>query len=130
MSGRGKNCTYGKTRRGKNCTYGKFQWYLMRTNESNNLCGIPGTGRFKAVGFDMDGTFMKTRVDYSRLNNADRTVLERHDVPFDSIDFGGRAKRLRAPIRDWLLANGRADEWPEIYREIEQLTLECECEFV
>ncbi len=87
-------------------------------------------GRFKAVGFDMDGTFMKTRVDYSRLNDSDRTVLERHGVPFESIDFGGRAKRLRAPIRDWLQANGRADEWPEIYREIDQLTLECECEFV
>lgn len=87
-------------------------------------------GRFKAVGFDMDGTFLKTRVDYDRLNNADRVVLERHGIPFDDIDFGGRAKRLRMPIRNWLEANGRLDEWPAIYDEIEAETLSCECEFV
>jgi len=87
-------------------------------------------GRFKAVGFDMDGTFLKTRVDYARLNNVDREVLERHGIPFDDVDFGGREKRLRAPIRDWLFAHGRSEEWPEIYDEIEKGTLECECEFV
>ena len=64
-------------------------------------------GRFKAVGFDMDGTFLKTRVDYARLNNVDREVLEQHGIPFDDVDFGGREKRLRAPIRDWLFAHGR-----------------------
>ena len=87
-------------------------------------------GRFKAVGFDMDGTFLKTRVDYDRLNNADRRVLERHDIPFEQIDFGGRAKRLRTPIRNWLEANGRIDEWPRIYKEIEDECLDSECEFV
>ncbi len=28
----------------------------------------------RAVGFDLDGTFMRTRVDYARLNAADRRV--------------------------------------------------------
>ena len=63
-------------------------------------------GRFKAVGFDMDGTFLRTHVDYDRLNNVDREVLARHGVPFDEIDFEGRAKRLRTPIRRWLEAIG------------------------
>lgn len=87
-------------------------------------------GRFKAVGFDMDGTFLRTHVNYDRLNNVDRVVLERHDVPFDEIDFEGRAKRLRTPIRNWLEANGRGSEWESINAEIDALTTECECEFV
>lgn len=87
-------------------------------------------GRYRAVGFDMDGTFLRTHVDYDRLNNVDRTVLGRHDVPFEEIDFGGRAKRLRTPIRLWLEANGRASEWEGINREIDDLATECECEFV
>ena len=37
----------------------------------------------KAVGFDLDGTFMKTHVDYSRLSVADKVVLESHGIPFD-----------------------------------------------
>ncbi len=86
--------------------------------------------RFKAVGFDLDGTFMRTHVDYSKLNDADRTVCLRHDIPFDSIDFGGRAKRLRTPIKEWLEANGRGDEWDSIYREIDDLCTYFECEFV
>lgn len=87
-------------------------------------------GRFKAVGFDMDGTFLRTHVDYDRLNNVDREVLARHGVPFDEIDFEGRAKRLRTPIRRWLEANGRGSEWEGINSEIDDLATECECEFV
>ncbi len=85
---------------------------------------------YKAVGFDLDGTFMRTHVDYPRLNDADRTVCERHSIPFDTIDFGGKTKRFRTPIRIWLEANGRGDEWDSIYREIDDLCTELECEFV
>lgn len=85
---------------------------------------------YKAVGFDMDGTFLETKVDYDRLNNADRRVMESHGIPFEQVDFGGRQKRLRSPIREWLDANGRSDEWDAIYKEIDEETLRCECEFV
>lgn len=78
----------------------------------------------------MDGTFLRTHVDYDRLNNVDREVLARHGVPFDEIDFEGRAKRLRTPIRRWLEANGRGSEWEGINSEIDDLATECECEFV
>lgn len=87
-------------------------------------------GCFKAVGFDMDGTFLRTHVDYGKLNDVDRTVCGRRGIPFDEIDFGGRSKRLRGPIRDWLAANGRGDEWPAVSKEIDDLATECECEFV
>lgn len=84
----------------------------------------------KAVGFDLDGTFMRTRVDYAKLNNGDRLVLERHGIPFDDIDFGPSLKRPRHPIKEWLEAHGRGDEFPAIEREIDIVFTECECEFV
>ncbi|MDO5853157.1 MAG: HAD-IA family hydrolase [Thermoplasmata archaeon] len=87
-------------------------------------------GRFKAVGFDMDGTFLRTRVDYVKLGNVDREVAERHGVAFDEIDFGTAVKRPRAPIGAWLEAHGRGGEWPAIYREIDELSTVYECEFV
>ncbi|MDO5862153.1 MAG: HAD family hydrolase [Thermoplasmata archaeon] len=87
-------------------------------------------GIFKAVGFDMDGTFLRTRVDYAKLNNVDREVSLRHGIPFDELEFGDEPKRPRAPIGAWLEANGRGSEWPAIYREIDDLATECECEFV
>ncbi len=86
--------------------------------------------RFKAVGFDMDGTFLKTRVDYVRLNDVDRTVCLEHGIPFDEIDFGGALKRRRAPILEWLAANGRAGEGPALEREIDELSTMYECQFV
>ena len=87
-------------------------------------------GRYRAVGFDMDGTFLRTHVDYDKLNNVDRTVLERHGIPFGDIDFGSRTKRLRTPIRMWMEANGRGHEWDAVNREMDDLATECECEFV
>ncbi len=84
----------------------------------------------KAVGFDLDGTFMRTRVDYEKLNNGDRLVLERHGIPFGEIDFGPSPKRPRYPIKEWLEDHGRGDEFPEIEKEIDAVFTECECEFV
>ena len=60
---------------------------------------LPPMNGIKAVGFDLDGTFMRTRVDYAKLNAADRDVCLSHGIPFDEIDFGDSPKRPRAPIR-------------------------------
>ncbi len=84
----------------------------------------------RAVGFDLDGTFMKTRVDYSKLDTADRRVCLEHGIPFDDIDFGDSPKRPRAPIRAWLEANGRGDEFQSVSDDIDRAFTECECEFV
>ena len=82
----------------------------------------------RAVGFDLDGTFMRTRVDYAKLNEADRKVCLEHGIPFDDIDFGDSPKRPRAPIREWLEANGRGDEYGSVSDDIDRAFTECEVE--
>ena len=83
----------------------------------------------KAVGFDLDGTFLDTHVDYSRINRADRNACIKHDIPFDEITFT-TAKRLRAPIKEWLIANGRGDEFEAVCKDIDAELSDTELEFV
>jgi phosphoglycolate phosphatase len=88
------------------------------------------SGTIKAVGFDLDGTFLKTHVDYSKLNGADLRVLESHGIPWQDIDFGDSPKRPRAPVREWLEVNGRGSEFQAISREIDEAFTAIELEFV
>ncbi len=84
----------------------------------------------KAVGFDLDGTFLKTHVDYAKLGEADKKVLESHGIPFDEVYTGTYIKRPRYPIRDWLSSHGRADEFPAISAEIDRAFTKVEIEYV
>ncbi len=84
----------------------------------------------RAVGFDLDGTFMRTCVDYAKLDGADLQVCLGHGIPFDEIDFGDGPKRLRHPIRLWLEANGRGDEYSAVSKAIDRAFTDCETEFV
>lgn len=84
----------------------------------------------RAVGFDLDGTFMRTRVDYAKLNEADRRVCLEFGIPFDEIDFGDSPKRPRRPIRLWMEAHGRGDEYQEVSDRIDRAFTDCEVEFV
>ena len=84
----------------------------------------------KAVGFDLDGTFLKTHVDYVKLGEADKKVLEAHGVPFDDVYRETFIKRPRWPIKDWLAAHGREDEFLAISEEIDRAFTEVEIEFV
>ena len=83
----------------------------------------------KAVGFDLDGTFLKTHVDYGKLNAVDIDVCGEYDIPFDELIFTTE-KRLRQPIFDWLTANGRAGECRTISDEIDRRLNAIEMEFV
>ncbi len=85
---------------------------------------------FKAVGFDLDGTFLKTHVDYAKLNDVDKVIMERHGVPFSLIGFDAQVKRPRYPLGNWLEANGRGDEYPLINKEIDDACTEVETEYV
>ncbi len=84
----------------------------------------------KAVGFDLDGTFLKTHVDYAKLGEADRKVLEAHDVPFDEVYCETYIKRPRYPILRWLEAHGRQDEFQSISKEIDVAFTKVEIEYV
>ena len=85
----------------------------------------------KAVGFDLDGTFISTHVDYDALYNADRVVLDRLGLPFNGI-FGDDppSKRRRAPIRRWMEENGCGERFPEVDRAIDDRCTEVETENV
>jgi len=83
----------------------------------------------KAIGFDLDGTFLNTHVDYSRIDRADRNACISHDVPFDDLEFN-TVKRLRAPIRDWLIAHGREEEFQQITNEIDRELTSTELQYI
>ncbi len=84
----------------------------------------------KAVGFDLDGTFLKTHVDYVKLGAADRNVLESHGIPFDEVYTETYIKRPRYPIQRWLEAHGRGEEFQSISAEIDRAFTKVEIEFV
>ena len=69
-------------------------------------------------------------MDYASLAQADRRVLESHDVPFDEIYSKEYVKRPRYPIKDWLEAHGRSGEFKGISDEIDRAFAEIEMEFV
>lgn len=85
---------------------------------------------FKAVGFDLDGTFLRTHVDYAKLNDVDKVIMEEHGVPFSLIGFEAHTKRPRYPLKNWLEANGRGDEYPIINKAIDDACTAVEREFV
>jgi phosphoglycolate phosphatase len=83
----------------------------------------------KAVGFDLDGTYLDTHVDYGKINRADIDACSRHGIPFDELVFTTE-KRLRKPIFDWLEAHGRGDEFQAISDEIDAELTGIELEFI
>lgn len=86
-------------------------------------------GRIKAVGFDLDGTFLKTHVDYDYLHESDKRVLERNGIPYEEIDFG-EGRHYRTPIRLWMEANGRGEDFTRVNKEIDDECTRCEKMYV
>lgn len=65
--------------------------------------------RYAAVVFDMDGTFMDTKVDYGRLATAIFEEIVSHGVPEEAVDRSrGSRYELESAIA-WMRANGMAD---------------------
>ena len=88
-------------------------------------------GKIKAVGFDLDGTLFETHVDYSSLYDCDKVVLKKHGIPFlDVFGDNPEIKRIREPIRLWLVQHSREDEFAQICKEIDELSLFYEEQFV
>ena len=84
----------------------------------------------KAVGFDLDGTFLSTRVDYPKLRTEDLRVMERHGIPCREIFGDSPGPRLRRTLYEWMKQNGRGDEFRSLNEEIDRALTEIETEFV
>ena len=65
--------------------------------------------RYKAVGFDLDGTLVNTHVDYDNLNSVNEYILRPLGFPVEEI-WEDRDRRSRQPLYDWLRNNGRSSE--------------------
>jgi phosphoglycolate phosphatase len=106
---------------------------MLNVREEGSVeCGLPRDKMFegiKAVGFDLDGTFLNTHVDYQAVDLADKDACRRHGIPFDELEFT-TVKRLRQPIRDWLISHGRENEIPIIEKEIDSELTRIELEHV
>ena len=85
--------------------------------------------RYKAVGFDMDGTFMKTKIDYVKLSNVVIDSLMDLGIPRSAID---RSNGVRGEIecgKRWLIENGRTEDARSIGKCISDRSTKVEMEF-
>jgi phosphoglycolate phosphatase-like HAD superfamily hydrolase len=85
----------------------------------------------KAIGFDLDGTLIKTHVDYDALRVADIEVFKAHGIPYEEI-YGAmdHTERLRKPLKAWLEANDEGDRFQDISDEIDALYTSIEMKYV
>jgi len=72
----------------------------------------------RAVGFDMDGTFMDTHVDYKRLADTICDALIEVGIPEDAIDRSRGSKTEIDCGVQWLRKNGRANRIPDMIRRV------------
>jgi FMN phosphatase YigB (HAD superfamily) len=78
----------------------------------------------KAIGFDLDGTLIKTHVDYDALRVADIEVFKAHGIPYEEI-YGAmdHTERLRKPLKAWLEANDEGDRFQDISESIQLVAI-------
>ena len=85
--------------------------------------------RFKAVAFDMDGTFMRTKVDYVKLANVIFDEMLEIGVPESAIIRSQGTKFELDSGMNWLRENGRENDIYEIYDRISDRTTGIEMEY-
>ena len=83
--------------------------------------------RIKAVGFDMDGTFMRTRVDYVRLSNCVVEEFISRGAPREMFEGVHYKMDLDEGYR-WLEEHGMAESKEEIKKAIADRANEIEIE--
>lgn len=76
----------------------------------------------RAVGFDMDGTFMNTRVDYPRLRNVISDIMKEEDISIDDPAWSRNHLMMNVPIHEWIYKAGRWDEADRILQRINDRT--------
>lgn len=85
--------------------------------------------RYRAVGFDMDGTFMRTKVDYIKLSNVIFNEMTEAGVPVSAMIREGGLKSELDSGMSWLRANGREDDISVIHERISNRSTEVEMEY-
>ncbi len=83
----------------------------------------------KAVGFDMDGTFMRTKVDYVKLSNCVVDEFISRGAPRDMFE-GVHYKMDLDEGYKWLMDHGLAESKEEIKQAISDRATEIEIEHV
>lgn len=76
----------------------------------------------RAVGFDMDGTFMNTRVDYPRLRNVLYDVMKEEGISTNDPMWNHDKLLITVPIHEWIYKAGRWDDVDRIIQEINDRT--------
>ncbi|HKM13869.1 MAG TPA: HAD family hydrolase [Candidatus Methanomethylophilaceae archaeon] len=76
----------------------------------------------RAVGFDMDGTFMNTRVDYPLLGNVIVDIMKEEGISIEDPMWERNHLMIAVPIHDWIYKAGRWDEVDRIIQEINDRT--------
>ncbi|MGI5964534.1 MAG: HAD family hydrolase [Candidatus Methanomethylophilaceae archaeon] len=81
----------------------------------------------KAVGFDMDGTFMNTHVDYPKLSRVIPEVMEEEGIPMNDLRETD-SEKMGIPF-GWVYDAGRWDEIDIILGKIGDRRTEIEKEY-
>lgn len=85
---------------------------------------------YKAVGFDMDGTLLNTKVDYEKMANLVFDEMVKSGVPEEAINRKEGFKFNLDSGVEYLLKAGRKDEIYEIYYRIAKTARDVEMENV
>lgn len=86
--------------------------------------------KYKAVGFDMDGTFMDTVIDYAKLANVVYDEMAELGVPESAIKRNRETKFDIESGMVWLKNHGRAEDAYSIYDRIAERQTAVEMEHV
>ena len=86
--------------------------------------------KYKAIGFDMDGTLLDTNIDYEKLGNAEAFVLSGLDVP-ESVfaGIGDDTEMIRKGV-SYLNDSGNPMTFDEVCRLVNQRASDVEMESV
>lgn len=84
--------------------------------------------KYKAVVFDMDGTFMNTKVDYVKLTSAVIDELTSIGIPEDIFDVNSGSKINLDRGLDWISSHGRSSELEDVRDKVGKACTKVELE--
>lgn len=84
--------------------------------------------KYKAVVFDMDGTFMNTKVNYTKLSNVVFDEMRSVGVPENVIDRSNGSRSELSSGMEWMKANGMTEEINSIGKRISKRATDVELE--